>query len=83
MAITTTGAVALFTRAWIEIPYNQDDFYACFVALFTRAWIEMIPTFRPTSRCSVALFTRAWIEMLIGKGDLFAWIGRPLYEGVD
>ena len=64
-------------------------YFSCFliniiiVALFTRAWIEIVPSMAITTTSAVALFTRAWIEMLIGKGDLFAWIGRPLYEGVD
>ena len=33
--------VALFTRAWIEIPAISAEQVAVYVALFTRAWIEM------------------------------------------
>ena len=33
--------VALFTRAWIEIPYTSESFGGYSVALFTRAWIEI------------------------------------------
>ena len=33
--------VALFTRAWIEIPIPGNIKPAIPVALFTRAWIEM------------------------------------------
>ena len=39
--MSLTAIVALFTRAWIEIP--QDVYLVVFhaVALFTRAWIEI------------------------------------------
>ena len=33
--------VALFTRAWIEMPEINILLKFSFVALFTRAWIEM------------------------------------------
>ena len=33
--------VALFTRAWIEIPYTRRSKKSKRVALFTRAWIEI------------------------------------------
>ena len=33
--------VALFTRAWIEMPLSVFVSSAIAVALFTRAWIEM------------------------------------------
>ena len=33
--------VALFTRAWIEIPFANNALFVAGVALFTRAWIEM------------------------------------------
>ena len=35
------AAVALFTRAWIEIYNLAVAIYLSFVALFTRAWIEI------------------------------------------
>ncbi len=76
-------AVALFTRAWIEIAVIPQAFRPRSVALFTRAWIEIavIPqAFRPRS---VALFTRAWIEMTTVKLDRYRDISRPLHEGVD
>ena len=34
--------VALFTRAWIEIPRAMEVWILKNVALFTRAWIEML-----------------------------------------
>ena len=34
-------AVALFTRAWIEMCLGQVITWMCLVALFTRAWIEI------------------------------------------
>ena len=34
--------VALFTRAWIEIPVEICRAYCGYVALFTRAWIEIV-----------------------------------------
>ena len=34
-------AVALFTRAWIEIVFTLDKVKSTNVALFTRAWIEI------------------------------------------
>ena len=34
-------SVALFTRAWIEIPNPTDTLLPPYVALFTRAWIEI------------------------------------------
>ena len=33
--------VALFTRAWIEIPKKEEYGVIYEVALFTRAWIEI------------------------------------------
>ena len=35
-------AVALFTRAWIEIQNYHIDYTYGVVALFTRAWIEIV-----------------------------------------
>ena len=35
------STVALFTRAWIEIPLSHVGNHVCKVALFTRAWIEI------------------------------------------
>ena len=37
----TKTAVALFTRAWIEIEKRIDSVLKVSVALFTRAWIEI------------------------------------------
>ncbi len=58
--------VALFTRAWIEIPAVAKRCITAFVALFTRAWIEIISDVVFTMVIVVALFTRAWIEMSFG-----------------
>ena len=33
--------VALFTRAWIEMPKDNLAMGRSYVALFTRAWIEI------------------------------------------
>ena len=33
--------VALFTRAWIEMPFANNALFVAGVALFTRAWIEI------------------------------------------
>ena len=40
--------VALFTRAWIEMPSNDFVSTLLRVALFTRAWIEMLDNTRHT-----------------------------------
>ena len=57
-------SVALFTRAWIEIPFfSSSDFLKC-VALFTRAWIEILTLPKGEFVSCVALFTRAWIEII-------------------
>ncbi len=55
--------VALFTRAWIEIPETSILLKFSFVALFTRAWIEIIGETVKIKNTLVALFTRAWIEI--------------------
>ncbi len=44
VSVACTGwsiAVALFTRAWIEIELLQMEYDTKQVALFTRAWIEI------------------------------------------
>ena len=57
-------SVALFTRAWIEIPRLTPCLYVQLVALFTRAWIEIQEqTSGVGITANVALFTRAWIEI--------------------
>ena len=56
-------AVALFTRAWIEIIVTTSSFASLFVALFTRAWIEIESNNIEATAGEVALFTRAWIEI--------------------
>ena len=42
-------AVALFTRAWIEIVRHLTVYGRYVVALFTRAWIEMTDNVNVTS----------------------------------
>ena len=75
--------VALFTRAWIEIPKPRLKRLDDLVALFTRAWIE-IAVYRCQHRqYLVALFTRAWIEMRLRKMNQEKLFSRPLHEGVD
>ena len=75
--------VALFTRAWIEIP--SLAVLSCFysVALFTRAWIEIANVLNKNYVYIVALFTRAWIEMVILQYFILKILRRPLHEGVD
>ena len=75
--------VALFTRAWIEIPRIMPFFAYQVVALFTRAWIEIFLCKNMTFRTWVALFTRAWIEIPPYKPLSTLKFRRPLYEGVD
>ena len=36
------NSVALFTRAWIEMPNSSSNSMSVGVALFTRAWIEIV-----------------------------------------
>ena len=75
--------VALFTRAWIEIPANDFVSTLLRVALFTRAWIEMVLQTPLQEQEVVALFTRAWIEISGKDLSIIAIEGRPLHEGVD
>ena len=56
-------AVALFTRAWIEITATFRVNMQGYVALFTRAWIEILLAMEYRIILMVALFTRAWIEI--------------------
>ena len=76
-------AVALFTRAWIEIVIGNLYCNIIDVALFTRAWIEIPFIMSPFALMPVALFTRAWIEIATEIADMMIAGGRPLYEGVD
>ena len=66
MAAQILASVALFTRAWIEIPPPNFATHICSVALFTRAWIEIKSVYNaPNGDFIVALFTRAWIEITL------------------
>ena len=56
-------AVALFTRAWIEMASQNYKDHVPLVALFTRAWIEIASQNYKDHVPLVALFTRAWIEI--------------------
>ena len=76
-------AVALFTRAWIEINSRNLILVFCIVALFTRAWIEISIDFAKSFDYRVALFTRAWIEINACRTARFSVLRRPLHEGVD
>ena len=75
--------VALFTRAWIEIPKSRAKKFVPAVALFTRAWIEILRKSLQLCLLPVALFTRAWIEIDDQTIALVENICRPLHEGVD
>ena len=75
--------VALFTRAWIEMPFLSSLLFLKCVALFTRAWIEIHGVTCPDPELYVALFTRAWIEMVIRLYFAISDSCRPLHEGVD
>ena len=76
-------AVALFTRAWIEIDTREYSPEELPVALFTRAWIEIVLPLTCYSSCNVALFTRAWIEIGMYRRIVLYLLCRPLHEGVD
>ena len=81
--ILNKKAVALFTRAWIEILSRSISREPKLVALFTRAWIEIYILVSIFCVKGVALLTRAWIEiddMTFLKKD---YNRRPLHEGVD
>ena len=56
--------VALYARAWVEIPKLLFQMSSLDVALYARAWVEMF--FPSTKRVSkaVALYARAWVEIL-------------------
>ena len=71
-------AVALFTRAWIEIRRIALAWSIVKVALFTRAWIEIIHYNHNQKNADVALFTRAWIEMLYDTLRLCAVLSPSL-----
>ena len=73
-------AVALFTRAWIEIYYPKLMYEYHHVALFTRAWIEMLCSGAFSSLLTVALFTRAWIE-IIASSALSVAVWSPSLRG--
>ena len=75
--------VALFARAWIEIPIHEKTFNAKLVALFARAWIEMPMPISKHGEALVALFARAWIEISCSSDYTGCFCSRPLYEGVD
>ena len=77
------SAVALFTRAWIEITAFCLDNANYRVALFTRAWIEIASQNYKDHVPLVALFTRAWIEIFLLNFMLSQDNCRPLHEGVD
>ena len=81
--VTMYTIVALFTRAWIEIYYENTNGQLFGVALFTRAWIEIASLIKSLSGDTVALFTRAWIEIVNQSIIPFSTISRPLHEGVD
>ena len=75
--------VALFARAWIEMPPAVLPSDVTLVALFARAWIEMYCHAPKMTLCKVALFARAWIEMELAVNGTTKPKGRPLCEGVD
>ena len=81
--VTMYTIVALFTRAWIEIYYENTNGQLFGVALFTRAWIEIYPQYSKIAGVNVALFARAWIEIVNQSIIPFSTISRPLHEGVD
>ena len=55
--------VALFARAWIEMPVSVSITVSVAVALFARAWIEIFHKLPNILDLRVALFARAWIEI--------------------
>ena len=63
--------VALFTRAWIEIPAHLSRAGSCVVALFTRAWIEIPSQYYTTQSI--------WSPSSRGRG-LKLTVSRKLYS---
>ena len=61
--LSPSACVALFARAWIEIPSSCVVCSIYVVALFARAWIEIQILFHRQQKLLVALFARAWIEI--------------------
>ena len=55
--------VSLFTREWIEIPFDALLHPLSNVSLFTREWIEMHGIMEHLQCTIVSLFTREWIEI--------------------
>ena len=83
MLSNLTMAVALFTRAWIEIYAPTCTRYMVLVALFTRAWIEISLVFTITSSPQRRPLHEGvdWNSTQHLKKSLKRC--RPLHEGVD
>ena len=75
--------VALFTRAWIEIPYTSESFGGYRSPSLRGRGLKFLIHLCPAVRAVVALFTRAWIEITYHETSLSSRYCRPLYEGVD
>ena len=66
-----------------NIHFVQIGIYSCTVSLFTREWIEIWTREHQNQTDTVSLFTREWIEIEVLLLLQWAWMGLPLYEGVD
>ena len=75
-------SVALFTRAWIEIPYNWTASDPARVALFTRAWIEILAQ-ASCLLCLLSPSSRGRGLKYDATAVSISKISRPLHEGVD
>ena len=75
--------VALFTRAWIEIPSQYYTIQSIWVALFTRAWIEIQSEMEALDAvpCRPLYEGVDWNPKSILYNTKY--LSRPLYEGVD
>ena len=82
VSITVSVAtVALFARAWIEIPNFKFNIVDVSVALFARAWIEIFTNFLFVFKFYVALFARAWIEICYHHIGNFSCRRSPSLRG--
>ena len=62
-----SSAVALFTRAWIEIPKSRAKKFVPASPSSRGRGLKYTNNFDGLPICVVALFTRAWIEIITNK----------------
>ena len=69
---SSSFAVALYARAWVEIMLYAAAWRAAKVALYARAWVEILRSVVTFSKYMVALYARAWVEIKIVSLCFFA-----------